>query len=112
MYDNGTFEGVLPKDLSGGRKKRIIKSFVLLRVKYDAEGTFEKVKARLVANGAEMKPLEHLDMSSPTVSLTFLLLMAAIAAREGREVATMDVGNAFVRLVWRAKKRSLCLLTV
>ena len=57
LYENGTFEGVLPKDLSGRRKKRIIRSFVLLREKYDAEGTFEKVKARLVANGAEMNPL-------------------------------------------------------
>ena len=44
-----------------------------------------------------MDPTTHTDPSSPTVSLTFLLMMEDIAAREHRKVATMDVGNAFVK---------------
>ena len=59
---------------------------------------FEKLKARLVANGAQMDPTSHTDLSSPTVSLTFLLMMVVIAASEQRTVATMDVGNAFVKV--------------
>ena len=70
---------------------------MILKEKFNAEGTFEKIKARLVANGAQMDPATFTDLSSPTVSLTFLFIMAAIAAREGREVATMDVGSAFVK---------------
>ena len=97
LYENGTFEGVLPRDLTGSRKRKIIRSFILLREKFDAEGNFEKLKARLVANGAQMDPSSFTDLSSPTVSLTFLLMMVTIAAREGREVATMDVGSAFVK---------------
>ena len=71
LYDNGTFEGVLPSDLSGSQKRKIIRSFVLLKEKFNAEGDFEKLKARLVANGAQMDPSTHNDFSSPTVSLTF-----------------------------------------
>jgi hypothetical protein len=97
LYQNGTFEGVLPKDLSGSRKRKIIRSFIIMREKFDAEGNFEKLKARLVANGSQMDPSQFNDLSSPTVSLTFLLMMVAISAREGREVATMDVGSAFVK---------------
>ena len=97
LCDNGTFEGVLPKDLTGSRKKKIIRTFMLLNEKFNAEGDFEKLKARLVANGAQMDPSSHTDLSAPTVSLTFLLMMVAVAARERREVATMDVGSAFVK---------------
>jgi hypothetical protein len=44
-----------------------------------------------------MDPSTHTDLSSPTVSLTFLLMEVVMAARERRKVATMDVGNAFVK---------------
>ena len=97
LYENGTFEGVLPKDVKGSRLRKIIRSFIILREKFDAEGNFEKLKARLVANGAQMDPTTHTDLSSPTVSLTFLLMMVVVAAREPCKVATMDVGNAFVK---------------
>ena len=97
LYDNGTFEGVLPSNLSGSRKRNIIRSFIILREKFNAEGDFEKLKARLVANGAQMDASTHTDLSSPTVSLTFLLMMVVVAARERREVATMDIGSAFVK---------------
>ena len=97
LYENGTFEGVLPKDVKGSRLRKIIRSFIILREKFDAEGNFEKLKARLVANGAQMDPTTHTDLSSPTVSLTFLLMMVVMAARERREVVTMDIGSAFVK---------------
>ena len=97
LYENGTFEGIVPKDLTGSQKRKIIRSFIILKEKYNAEGDFEKLKARLVANGAQMDPSTHTDSSSPTVSLTFLLMMVVMAARERRKVATMDVGNAFVK---------------
>jgi hypothetical protein len=71
LCDNGTFEGVLPKDITSSRRKKIIRTFMLLNEKFNAEGEFEKLKARLVANGAQMDPSSHTDLSAPTVSLTF-----------------------------------------
>jgi hypothetical protein len=97
LYENGTFEGIMPKDLTGSQKRKIIRSFIILKEKFNAEGGYEKLKARLVANGAQMDPSTHTDLSSPTVSLTFLLMEVVMAARERRKVATMDVGNAFVK---------------
>ncbi len=52
LYQNGTFEGIMPKDVSYSQKRKIIRSFIILREKFNAEGQFEKLKARLVANGA------------------------------------------------------------
>ena len=97
LVENGTFEGILPKNLTKTQKKKIIRSFVILKENFNAEGDLEKLKARLVANGAQMDPTTFADVSSPTVSLTFLLMMVVIAARERRTVATMDIGSAFVK---------------
>jgi len=44
-----------------------------------------------------MDPATFSDVSSPTVSLTFLLMKVVIAARERRKIATMDIGSAFVK---------------
>ena len=96
LWENNTFQGVLPKNISNARRKKVIRSFMILREKFDAEGNFEKMKARLVANGAQMDSA-NIDASSPTISLSFLFIMACIGASEDREVSTMDVGNAFVK---------------
>ena len=97
LHDNGTFEGILWSSLNRDRKRRIIRSFLLQREKLNAEGIIEKLKSRLVANGAQMNANNISNKSSPTVALSMLFIMCCIAAREGREISTMDVGNAFVK---------------
>ena len=54
LYDNGTFEGIMPKDLNGSQRRKIIRTFVTLKEKCDAEGKFEKLKACLLVNGIFM----------------------------------------------------------
>ena len=97
LLDNGTFEGVIPGSLTNSQKKKIIRTIMFLKEKYAADGSFEKLKARLVANGSQMDRDKSKDVSSPTISLIALLVISALAAREGREIATMDVGSAFVK---------------
>ena len=54
LYDNGTFEGVLPEKIDRAKKRKIIRSFIIQNEKFNAEGVFEKLKSRLVvsANGS------------------------------------------------------------
>ena len=93
----GTWTPVDPNTLSKQELKRIIRSFMFLTEKYDAEGEFLKLKSRLVAMGNEQdKELLDMDVSSPTVCSTSVYTVAAIAAAERRYVLTLDIGGAFL----------------
>jgi hypothetical protein len=51
MHNKGVFEGVFVQDLKYKDRKRIITSSMFLKEKFQADGKFDKVKARLVAGG-------------------------------------------------------------
>jgi hypothetical protein len=95
MVDKNVFAGVPP---SVKVKKRVIKSFIFLKEKYKSDGSFDKLKSRLVANGSMEDRLSVLfeDISSPTASLPFIFLIACIAARDRRFVKTIDIGGAYL----------------
>ena len=96
--DKGTMKGVLKKNLSLKQLKRIIRSSLFFKMKYDSSGKFEKLKARLVAGGnmQDRSLYDASETSSPTASLSSVYMVAALAAMEGRSVATMDVGGAYL----------------
>ena len=54
-------------------------------------------KTRTVADGSQQRgTISDEDKASPTVSLNTILLTAIIEAKEQREVATLDISNAFL----------------
>jgi hypothetical protein len=89
----GTWHPVAPGEASG---HQIIRSHMFLKEKFLADGTFDKLKARLVAGGDMQDRNLYDDVSSPTASITSLLMVAAIAAREKRHVYTLDIGGAYL----------------
>jgi hypothetical protein len=91
-----TWHPVSPQDLSAGERRRIIKSHMFLKEKHDPEGNFEKLKARLVARGDMEDRSMYDDVSSPTISLQASLTIAALAAREKRKVAVVDITSAYL----------------
>ena len=58
--------------LSTKQKKKMIRSFMFLKEKYNSEGDFDKLKSRLVAGGNMQDRSEYTEAeaSSPTVSLS------------------------------------------
>eukprot|EP00957_Ditylum_brightwellii_P134922 10287057-Ditylum_brightwellii.AAC.1 len=57
-----------------------------------------RIKARGYADGRKQQKHTHRDdASSPTVSTAALLLNCVIDAKEKRDVATLDVPNAFMQ---------------
>jgi hypothetical protein len=65
-----------------------------LFLKQKRDGT---VKVRMVAGGNKQRgTIDKIEASSPTVSLESVLLTSVIDAEERRNVATIDIPNAFV----------------
>jgi len=70
---------------------------MFLKEKYTSLGEFSKLKSRLVAGGhmQDRSELLYEDICAPTVALSHLFIIAAIAAREKRCVSTIDIGGAY-----------------
>lgn len=96
MLDKGVWHGVNTNGWSKDQKQGIIRSSMFLKDKYFASGVFEKFKARLVAGGDQQDKTLYENLSSPTAATSSVLIVAAIAAHEGRHVMTMDIGGAFL----------------
>jgi hypothetical protein len=64
----------IPKDVT------ILNSHMFLINKYDADGEFEKVKARLVADGRNQDPAMYPNKSSPTVAIHSIFTVLGMAA--------------------------------
>ena len=59
----------------------------------------ESIKGRMVAGGDKQRgTINKADTASHTAALESVLLTAAIDAQEGRDVATVDIPNAFVNI--------------
>mgnify|MGYP000055058244 CR=1 FL=1 len=93
MHLRDTFEPVHSKDLDDAERKEVLESHLFLKEKRDTT-----VKGRMVAGGNKQRgKIDKLDASSPTAALESVLLTAVIDAHEGRDVAVIDIPNAFVQ---------------
>ena len=96
----GALAPVMPTDLSDAERKSLIRSSLFLNPKHDATGVFEKIKARLVANGKQQDKNLYQDRSSPTAMLESIMAVLVIAAHEQRQMAGLDIGSAFLEAGW------------
>ena len=95
------FKPIRLKHLSLADRRKIVGAKMFLKEKYKADGSFEKLKARLVAQ--QFKHLVFNDgPASPTAATSSILLMAGLAARERRAVATIDFPGAYLNATMRS----------
>ena len=93
LHERNCFKPVDVSSLSDQEKKRALESLIFLTEKRDG-----RIKARACANGSKQREwMSKEDSTSPTVSLPAVLATAVIDAHEGREVAIIDIPNAFVQ---------------
>ena len=95
MVDKNVWTYQMPGKLSFEEKRKIITCSMFLKEKFDANGIFEKLKSRLVAHGNQ-QPKEGVKASSPTVDITSVFVLAAVAAYQNNRVWTIDIGGAFL----------------
>jgi hypothetical protein len=89
---NGTWEVV---KLPAG--KRAIGSRWFLKVKYNADGSLERYKARLVTKGYSQRPsFDFKETYAPTVRYATICTILAIAALEDLELHSVDISHAYL----------------
>lgn len=69
---------------------------MFLKEKYLANGDFVKLKARLVAGGDQQDRNFYEDLSAPTASTCSVFAVLAVAAKENRHSAVIDIRGAFL----------------
>ncbi len=80
------------------RSAKVLKSHMFLVRKYLADGSFDKVKARLVADGRDQDAELYPNKSSPTVAIHSVFTVLGLAATKAwRIVVKIDVKGAFVQ---------------
>jgi hypothetical protein len=93
LHDRVCFEPVGVSSLSANEKKKAQEALLFLNEKRDGS-----VKGRMVYNGKPTREwLSKEDNASPTVSLESLFLTAIVDAKEGRDVMSCDIPNAFIQ---------------
>ncbi len=76
----------------------VLRCFIFLVEKFLANGEFDKIKARLVANGAQQIRELYPNKSSPTASMHAIFTCFALVAYRGNyNVAKVDVKGAYIQ---------------
>ena len=92
IHMRGTLEPLNPDEMTEEQKAKALRSIVLTKMKDTGE-----CKTRTVADGSQQRgTVDDEDKTSPTVSLLVIFLTCIIEARERRDVATLDIPNAFL----------------
>ena len=93
LHGRAVFKPVHVSDLTESEKAKAQGSLMFITEKRDG-----KIKARTVYNGKPTREwMSKEDTRSPTVSLEGLMLTMCVDAKEGRDIMTADVPNAFVQ---------------
>ena len=93
LHQRDCFYPIHPDKLSPSERKKVLESLIFLVEKRDG-----RIKARTCANGSVQRVyMDKEDAASPTVSTEAIVLTAVIDAMEGRDVATVDLPNAFIQ---------------
>ena len=97
FVERGAFRPVRWTELSADQKKRVIPSMMFIKEKHTPEGTFERIKARLVARGDKQdRSLYTEDVSASTASSMSVFAVIALAAHEERIAVVADIPGAFL----------------
>ena len=80
------------------RNHRPIDSRIVFKVKYKADGTYDRHKARLVARGFLARiGIDFFSTFSPMASMTAVRLLCSFAVANGLELKHSDIPSAFIQ---------------
>jgi hypothetical protein len=86
---------VIWDDLTKEQQDKVVRSHMFLKEKFE-DGIFQKLKARIVADGRTQDRNTYPDYSSPTVKTRSIMTCLKVAAMKGMKAMKIDVGGAFL----------------
>jgi hypothetical protein len=93
LHMRDTFKPMHWHELTSDQQKQVLESHLFLKEKRDG-----KIKGRTVAGGNKQRDyISKEDASSPTVATESVLLTCIVDAEEERDVAVIDIPNAFIQ---------------
>ena len=93
LHNRIVFKPILIEELTSIEKRKAMESLIFLTEKKDG-----RIKARTCANGSTQQNYTNQDeAASPTAMTESHLITAVIDAKQGRDVMTADIPNAFVQ---------------
>lgn len=110
FIEKGGFKGVDISTLTEVEIAGILPSMMFITDKYDANGHYDKTKARLVGGGHMQNIDPDTTIYSPTLSTFALFTVAAIACKKGRVVEVLDIGSAYLNAPARPGSKILMRL--
>jgi hypothetical protein len=96
MVDQEVWEAVNLTTLPVNKRNKIIRSFMFLKEKFKPDGSFDKLKMRLVAGGHMQEKVDMEITSSPTVSLAAVFIIFAYAVKNRFTVVSVDITGAYL----------------
>jgi len=106
LLDKKVMHPIDTREMSKSKFESIIRSSMFLKEKYKPDGSFDKLKARLVAGGnmQDRALYDDQQISSATVHTDSVMMIAAIAAKERRKIVTMDIAGAYLNAPMNASE--------
>ena len=93
LHLRNVFDPLYGNKISFDDKQNALDSLIFIKEKENGD-----LKGRACADGRKQRgKIDETETTSPTVSLESVLLTAVIEAKEGRDVAVLDIPNAFVQ---------------
>ena len=93
LHKRKAFEPIYPREITLENRRQVMESLIFIKHKRD-----DRLKGRTCANGSIQRAwIPKEDTAAPTASLEAVFLTAVIDAKEGRDVATIDIPNAFIQ---------------
>ncbi len=77
-------------------QSRVIRSHMFLKYKHVAQGKFEKLKARLVADGKVQDREQYPDKYSPTVPLEAIMFTLKVVSTSKKAMPKFDIKGAYL----------------
>ena len=93
MLDKKVWVPVLGSRITASQRSARIRSSMFLKRKSNQDGSFLKLKARLVAGRDQQDKELFDDLSSPTISTSAMFTMLAVSSHKKRHVAVVDISG-------------------
>ena len=96
MMDMKVMTALKYQDIPKHNRGNIIPLHMFLKEKYKSDGSFDRLKARLVANGNFESPESLSDTYAPTVNPISVMTVLNVAAAKGHLISAYDIKSAFL----------------